>query len=101
MGEKIFKKLIGPDGLNCKVWGDKKRNKIWRCLEDGEILARSVQIRNNAQVNVISNVKLNFAKLGLEFDQMKPMSKWRHVLGVRPLVGHTVEGILLGPVLPA
>jgi len=82
--EKIFKKLIGPDGLNCKVWGDKKRNKIWRCLEDGEILARSVQIRNNAQVNVISNAKLNFAKLGLEFDQMKPMSKWRHVLGVRP-----------------
>jgi len=82
--EKIFKKLIGPDGLNCEVWGDKHRNKIWRTLQDGEITRKSVEIRINAQVNVISNSKLNFAKLGMEFDQIRRGSQWKHVLGVKP-----------------
>jgi len=82
--KKIFKKLIGPDGLNCEVWGDKHRNKIWRTLQDGEITRKSVEIRINAQVNVISNSKLNFAKLGMEFDQIRRGSQWKHVLGVKP-----------------
>ena len=80
--ERVFKALASS--LDCKVWGDSKRVSTWRCLEDGEILSRLVEDRARAQVQVIANRLVTWAKLGLEFDEVKITGRWNHVLGVKP-----------------
>ena len=80
--ERVFKALASS--LDCKVWGDSKRVSTWRCLEDGEILSRLVEDRARAQVQVIANRLVTWAKLGLEFDKVKITGRWNHVLGVKP-----------------
>ena len=80
--ERIFKAIAAS--LDCKLWGDQRRLATWRCLEDEEILSRVVEDRARAQVQVIRNNQVNWAKLGMEFDAIKSGGCWSHVLGVRP-----------------
>ena len=80
--ERVFKALAAS--LDCQVWGDRKRVATWRCLEDEEILSRLVEVRARAQVQVISNSLVTWAKLGREFDAVKVAGGWSHVLGVKP-----------------
>ena len=80
--ERVFKALAAS--LDCQVWGDKKRVATWRCLEDEEILSRLVEVRVRAQVQVISNSLVTWAKLGREFDAVKLAGGLSHVLGVKP-----------------
>jgi len=78
--ERIFKAIAS--GLEAKVWGDTKRVRTWRCLEDSEILGRLVGDRKRAQVQVIMNQLIGWPKLGMELDKVG--GKWNHVLGVKP-----------------
>ena len=80
--ERVFKALAAS--LDCKVWGDRTRVSTWRCLEDGEILSRLVENRARAQVQVISNSLVTWARLGQELDRVRTRGGWRHVLGVKP-----------------
>ena len=79
--EKLLKAVV--ERLGCKVWGDEKRISTWRCLEEGELLGRLVGDRARAQVQVITNSRVTWAKLGLELEKLK-RGGWRHVLGVKP-----------------
>ena len=79
--ERVFKALASS--LNCKVWGDKKRVNTWRCLEDEEILSRLVEDRARAQVQVLTNSLISWARLGQELDRVRGRGGWSHVLGVR------------------
>lgn len=78
--ERIFKAIAA--GLEAKVWGDTKRVRTWRCLEDSEILGRLVGDRKRAQVHVVMNQLISWPKLGMELDKVG--GKWNHVLGVKP-----------------
>ena len=60
------------------------RVSTWGCLEDEEILSRLVEDRAGAQVQVITNRLVTWAKLGLQFDDVKVAGDWNHVLGVKP-----------------
>ena len=84
--ERVFKALASS--LDCKVWGDKKRVNTWRCLEDEEILCRLVEDRARAQVQVITNNLLTWARLGQMLDRARTEAggdwEWDHVLGVKP-----------------
>jgi len=79
--ERLLKAVMAS--LDCKVWGDERRVSTWRCLEDSELLARLVEDRARAQVQVIRNSLLTWARLGQELDRLKA-GGWRRVLGVRP-----------------
>ena len=79
---EIFKALAAS--LDCKVWGDTKRVSTWRCLEDGEILSRLVEDRARAQVQVINNSLVTWARLGQELDRVRTRGGWSHVLGLKP-----------------
>jgi len=79
--ERIFKAIAS--GLEAKVWGDSKRVRTWRCLEDSEILGRLVGDRKRAQVHVLMNQLVTWPKLGQELDKVGTGS-WSHVLGVKP-----------------
>ena len=78
--ERIFKAIAA--GLEAKVWGDRKRMRTWRCLEDQEILNRLEEDRKKAQVQVVMNQVVGWPKLGMELDKVG--GKWNHVLGVKP-----------------
>jgi len=78
--ERIFKAIAA--GLESKVWGDNKRVRTWRCLEDSEILGRLVGDRKRAQVQVVMNQLVGWPKLGMELDKIG--GRWSHVLGVKP-----------------
>ena len=80
--ERVFKAICSS--LNCKVWGDRKRVSTWRCLEDEEILCRLVEDRARAQVQVITNSLLTWARLGQELDGVRTRGRWSHILGVKP-----------------
>ena len=80
--ERIFKAIA--ESLDTKIWGDERRVETWRCLEDEELLGRLVQRRARAQVQVITNGLVSWAKLGLQFDSVRREGGWSHVLGVKP-----------------
>jgi len=78
--ERIFKAIA--EDLKSKVWGDKRRVKTWRCLNDPAILNRVENDRNRAQVQVVMNNLISWPKLLAELDKLG--GKWNHVLGVKP-----------------
>ena len=78
--EKLVKAVL--ESLDCKVWTDERRVSTWRCLEDGQLLARLVGDRARAQVLVLPNSLLTWPRLGLELERLT--GSWSHVLGVRP-----------------
>ena len=80
--ERIFKAIV--EALDTKIWGDERRADTWRCLEDEELLGRMVEDRARAQVQVITNNLVSWARLGQQFDLVRRPGGWSHVLGVKP-----------------
>ena len=91
--ERVFKALARE--LDSKLWTKDDRVKVWRCLQDDEILSRLVLEREEARVQVnlllpcstsplqvIDQRTVCWGGLGQELGRLG--GRYRHVLGVRP-----------------
>jgi len=78
--ERIFKAVAKE--LKSKLWTQPHRLRVWKKLEDQEILEKLVEKRDEAQVHVVDNRLISWGALGQEIEKVG--KGFDHILGIKP-----------------